>query len=197
MNDADQPPLQTLQMSAQWIENRDLRKEYREERESEMAADLEAAKIGESSAVAMAQMVIKFGITLNGGGMIAIPAIVALFHLDAEKLRHQLVFTGGLFVAGLCASSVAGICAFFALAHKADFFYSNAVRTARTLQARYFPHQDKEMTRQAKIAGRHAARLRILWVIERYVAIVLCIVSVAFFIWGAWVGGSAISAHVR
>jgi len=136
-----QPVQSSWVISPQWIEHRDIRKEYREERESEMAADLEAAKIGESSAVAFAQTAIKSGFILNGGGMIAIPAIVALFNLDAEKLLHQLFLTGGLFVGGLCSASIASICAFFALAHKADTFYSGAVGTARRLQGKYFPLQ--------------------------------------------------------
>jgi hypothetical protein len=188
----DQPVRFPWQISPQWIEHRDIRKEYREERESEMAADLEAAKIGESSAVAQAQMVIKSGFILNGGGMIAIPAIVALFNLDAEKLLHQLVLTGGLFVGGLCSASIASICAFFALAHKADTFYSSAVRTARLLQAKYFPPQAQKMVQQAEAARRRTARLRVLWLTERYVAILLCLTSVALFIGGAWVGGNAI-----
>jgi hypothetical protein len=187
-----QPVQLPWQISPQWIEHRDIRKEYREERESEMAADLEAAKIGESSAVALAQMVIKSGLMLNGGGMIAIPAIVALFNLDAEKLFHQLFLTGGLFVGGLCSASIAGICAFFALAHKADTFYSSAVRTAHALQAKYFPAQAQEMAQQAEVVHRRAARLRVWWLTERYLAILLCLASVALFIGGAWVGGNAI-----
>ncbi len=182
------PPL----ISPQWIEHRDVRKEYREERETEMAADLEAAKLGESSAVALAQMVIKSGFILNGGGIIAIPAVVALFNIDAERLHSLLLLTAGLFVGGLCSASVASICAFFALAHKADYFYSNAVHTARTIQGKYFPPQAQEMAKHAKVARRRAARLRLWWIWERYVAIVLCLASVALFIGGALVGGEAI-----
>jgi hypothetical protein len=187
-----QPGQSPWLISPQWIEHRDIRKEYREERETELAADLEGAKVAEESAVALAQAVIKSGFILNGGGMIAIPAIAALFNLDAEKLLHKLFLTGELFVGGLCCASVASICAFFALAHKADTFYSNAVRTARVLQGKYFTPQAQEMAKQAEAARRRAARLRVWWITERYIAIFLCLASVALFICGAWVGGNAI-----
>jgi hypothetical protein len=187
-----QPGQSPWLISPQWIERRDIRKEYREERETEMAADLEAAKIGENSAVALAQTVIKSGFILNGGGIIAIPAVVALFNLDAERLLPPLILTAGLFVGGLCSASTASICAFFALAHKADSFYTNAVHTARVLQGKYFPPKAQEMAKQAEAARRRAARLRVWWITERYVAIFLCVASVALFIGGAWVGGNAI-----
>jgi len=48
------------------------------------------------------------------------------------------------------------------------------------------------MTQQAEAARRRAARLRVWWLTERYVAVLLCLGSVALFIGGAWVGGNAI-----
>jgi len=81
-----------LQISPQWAAHREIRKEHREERESELAADLEMSRTAEQSAAAMAQMVIKSGFILNGGGIIAIPAVATLFSLDAEKMLSQLVW---------------------------------------------------------------------------------------------------------
>jgi hypothetical protein len=48
------------------------------------------------------------------------------------------------------------------------------------------------MAKQAEAARRRAARLRVLWIAERYVAVFLCVASVALFIGGALVGGNAI-----
>jgi hypothetical protein len=38
---------------------------------------------------------------LNGGGLVAIPAAVALFKADPTKAKHDLIVAGLLFVAGL------------------------------------------------------------------------------------------------
>jgi hypothetical protein len=181
-----------LQIPPVWTEQRDLRREYREERESELKTDLEAAKVAEESAVAMAQMVIKSGLILNGGGIIAIPAVATLFNLAADKLLQQLILTGGLFIGGLFTACAASVFGFFALAHKSELSYSNAVQTARTVQGKYFPAQAKEMAVQAEAAGKRGKRLRVMFLAERYVAIVLCLISVALFVAGASVGGWAI-----
>jgi hypothetical protein len=191
-NSAPPPPPKAFTVSQDWLAQSHVRKEYREERASEMEADLEAAKIAETSAVALAQVVIKSGFILNGGGIIAIPTVFALFNLDAEKILPQVALTALLYVVGLCCAFLASICAFFALANKADNFYSNAVRTARNLEAKYFPHQSEEMKKQAEAAKRRADRLRIFWVTERFVAIILCFASLALFIAGAYVGGKLI-----
>jgi hypothetical protein len=191
-NNAPPPPPKAFTVSQEWLAQSDVRKEYREERASEMEADLEAAKIAETSAVALAQVVIKSGFILNGGGIIAIPTVFALFNLDAEKMLPQVALTALLYVIGLCCAFLASICGFFALAHKADNFYSNAVRTARVLQAKYFPHQSEEMRKQAEEARRRANRLRKFWVTERYIAIFLSVASLALFIAGSYVGGKSI-----
>jgi hypothetical protein len=137
-------------------------------------------------------VVIKSGFILNGGGVIAIPASIALFNLDAERLIPLLILTGGLFVGGICSAAVASIFAFLALAHKADSCYSNAVHTARVLEGKYFLLQAEAMAREAEIARRRAARLRAWWTSERFVAMFCCLVSVALFIGGAWFGGNTI-----
>jgi hypothetical protein len=192
MSNSAPPPPDPWKISPKWIEHSDIRKEYREERASEMAADLKGAEISEVSAVSLAQIVIKSGFILNGGGVIAIPAVAALFNLDAEKMLPQLVLTALLFVGGLCSASIGSIFAFFALAHKGDFFYNSAVRTARFLEGKYFPPQAQKMVKQAEAAARRGARIRALWLTERYIAIILCLVSVALFIAGSLVGGRAI-----
>jgi hypothetical protein len=194
----DAPPEQSpWTISPQWLEHSAIRKEYREERESELAADLNGYQIAEDSAVAFAQMIIKSGFLLNGGGIIAIPAIVTLFNLDPEKVFYHLILTGGLFIAGLSSASGAGIFGFFALAHKSDNFYSSAIRTVRFLESKYFPPLAEEASRKAEAAQKRAKRAATLSVAERYVAICLCAASVILFILGAGVGGWAILGTVR
>jgi integrase-like protein len=121
------PHSNSMQISPRWAEHREIRKEHREERESQLAADLEMSRTAEQSAAAMAQMVIKSGFILNGGGIIAIPAVATLFSLDAEKMLSQLMLTAGLFIGGLSVAWLASIFGFFALAHKGDLSYTNAL----------------------------------------------------------------------
>jgi MFS family permease len=181
-------PQSPWQISPDWIANAPVRKEYREERESEMAALLESHQAAEKAAVDFAQTVIRSGFVVNAGAIIAIPAIIALFNLDAEAIRGRLLVTGIFFAAGICAAWLAGIFAFFTLAHKSDHFNELAVQTARYLQGKYFPPQASELMKQASNAEKRARRLLRLWRIARYIAIVLSLTSVALFLCGSWFG---------
>jgi hypothetical protein len=167
-----QPPASSQtpwQISPGWIENASIRKEYREERESEMSALLDSHQAAEKAAVDFAQTVIRSGFVVNAGAIIAIPAILALFNLDADALRGRLLVTGIFFASGIGAAWLAGIFAFFTLAHKSDHFHTLAVQTARFLQGKYFPPQANEMFKQARDAEKRARRLRFFWITERYI----------------------------
>jgi hypothetical protein len=181
-----------MQISPQWAEHREIRKEHREERESQLAADLEMSRTAEQSAAAIAQMVIKSGFILNGGGIIAIPAVATLFGLDAEKMLSQLMLTAGLFIGGLSVAWLASIFGFFALAHKGDLSYTNAVRTARLLEGKYSPWLAQQMAEKAEAARKRSDRLRVYFLTERCFAIILCLTSFVLFIAGSLEGGRAI-----
>lgn len=190
-----QPPGQDQSpwpISPDWIANAPIRKEYREERESEMSALLESHHAAEKAAVDFGKTVIRSGFVVNAGAIIAIPAIVALFNLDAEAIRGYLLFTGVLFGIGIFSAWLAGIFAFFTLAHKSDQFYTSAIQIGRILESKYFPPRASEMTRQARDAEKRASRLRIIWVTERYIAIILSLASVALFLAGSWAGAHAV-----
>ena len=186
------PHSNSMQISPQWAEHREIRKEHREERESQLAADLEMSRTAEQSAAAMAQMVVKSGFILNGGGIIAIPAVATLFGLDAEKMLSQLMLTAGLFIGGLSVAWLASIFGFFALAHKGDLSYTNAVRTARLLEGKYSPWLAQQMAEKAEAARKRSDRLRVYFLTERCFAIILCLTSFVLFIAGSLEGGRAI-----
>jgi hypothetical protein len=103
-----------------------------------------------------AQSVVKSGFLLNGGGMVAIPAIVALFKLDASKGLWMLAAMGSAFVAGLLAAWAASICAFFALANSSGASYSEAIRANNALNALFTPMLQAEFTRQSNEAAAKA-----------------------------------------
>lgn len=69
----------------------------RDARDSELSAVLESHHAAERAAVDVAQTVVRTGFVVNASAIIAIPAIVALFNLDADAIRWSLLWTGGLF----------------------------------------------------------------------------------------------------
>ena len=64
------------------------------------------------SAVGIAQMVLRSGFLVNGGALIALPAFIALFQVDASMLVIAAV---GCFVAGLLSCGAGAIGAFLTL----------------------------------------------------------------------------------
>lgn len=60
---------------------------------------------------------------LNGGGLVAIPAAVALFHTDVTRVKVQLLTAAILFVAGLLLVIAAQVGAFLALTQRAGGEY--------------------------------------------------------------------------
>jgi hypothetical protein len=157
-----------------------------------MSALLEIHQVAEKAAIDFSQTLIRSGFVVNAGAIVAIPAIVALFNIDAGAIGSRLLVSGILFGVGIFSSWLAGIFAFFALAHKSDNFHTLAVKVARDLEGKYFPPQVSEMAKQAHDAEKRARRLRIIWVTERYIAIILSLASVALFLAGSWVGINAV-----
>jgi hypothetical protein len=180
------------QIDPRWVQAASIREEYRAERESEMRADLDASLAAAKAATDFAQSVLKAGFWLNGGGMIAIPAIVTLFKLDAPTLFWMLLSTGAAFIVGLLVTWIASLCGFFALANRSDSAYNSAVRTARNLEAKYFPFAKAEMEAQARAAESTAKSFAVKFLRLRRVAIVLCFVAMMAFIVGVGFGAYAV-----
>lgn len=72
-----------------WREAKDIREEFREERNSEMSALIEDYRDAGKAASDFVQSLIKSGFILNGGGIVAIPAIVTLFNLEIEGIPYR------------------------------------------------------------------------------------------------------------
>lgn len=180
------------QINPQWVEAAPVRKEHRELREHELSPLLEEARSADRGAVDFAQTIIRAGFLLNGGGMVAIPAIVALFKLDAQKMFSMLLATGGAFILGLVVTWSGSICGFFALANRANAAYSEAAKIARITDAVFFPSGQAGLTAQAKQAEGDAQRFRCKFLRSRLVAIILCLVALAAFIVGVGLGTYAI-----
>jgi hypothetical protein len=58
---------------------------------------------------------------LNGGGLIAIPATVALFKVDPRQAQIQVLCAAGFFIAGLIAALIVQVLAFMAMERRAEW----------------------------------------------------------------------------
>jgi hypothetical protein len=95
---------------------------------------------------------------LNGGGLLAMPTAVALFHADLEKITPTLIYSAGLFILGLLCVVGAQSCAFFTMARRseAEQFYSSEQKLL--LDATIYPDRvDVAQTRTLAIGERAKA----------------------------------------
>jgi hypothetical protein len=89
-----------------------IRTEYREELRRDIEKYVEphiaAAHDTDKGAIELGQSILKTGTLLNGGALVAIPATVTLFGVDAKSIITQLLVAGGLFALGLLLSWLSG-----------------------------------------------------------------------------------------
>jgi hypothetical protein len=74
----------------------------------------------EKKAIAYSTSALKILSYLNGGGLLAMPAAVALFHTSIDKAKILLLGGAGCFVAGLLLVAIAQACAFFTMAKRSE-----------------------------------------------------------------------------
>jgi hypothetical protein len=161
--------------------------------EASARADRDAALAAATVASEFAQSAIKAGFLLNGGGLIAIPAIVALFKLDAEKGFWPLFATGGTFVLGLVVTWSASLCGYLAFWQLREWHIARAVMFDRILEFHSAPSggEEKEL-RAVDAAERQMRRMRNSkrW---RYAVAVLCLVALLVFVAGVSIGAHAVA----
>jgi hypothetical protein len=89
---------------------------------------------------------------LNGGGLVAIPAAVALFKTDPAKAKYDLIVAGLFFVAGLLSIVLAQACAFFVQARRAESEKLSARQQIALLAAVHYPDTPDLQEQRAKEA---------------------------------------------
>src|SRR3954463_9624861 len=72
----------------------------------------------EQSAIDLAKTVIQTSLILNGGGVLALPAIASLLGPSADAIRGSLVSAGILFTCGIGASFFASVIMYFAICER-------------------------------------------------------------------------------
>lgn len=74
----------------------------------------------QKAAIAFAQNVIRSGQLLNGGGLLAIPALATLFSLDTHAGQSLLVFTAIAFGLGLLYAWLCNFCGYFSNGYRSQ-----------------------------------------------------------------------------
>jgi hypothetical protein len=138
------------------------------------------------NAIEFAQTVIKSGFILNGGALVAVPAFVTMFSIDARGDMTTLLQSGGLFVVGLLAMWLAAGCGYFATLANALVLQEQRRIATRRLHDFY---NAKASRPSDVLEEEHRAsnyNQKFLW--SRAIGIVLSIVSFVAFVIGVYFG---------
>jgi len=130
---------------------------------------------------------------LNGGGLVAIPAAVALFHTDVTRVKVQLITAAILFLVGLLLVIAAQVGAFLALTQRAGGEYLAQQRQETLVE--FTLHSSKQavgfLTSMNKL--RAGAEARVMWeAVWLLLAGFLFCASFVFFIVGCSFGARAL-----
>jgi hypothetical protein len=120
------------------------REEFRREIERHVEPYIEAAHKSDQSAIELGQSTLKTSTLLNGGALVAIPAVVTLFGIETKSIITNLLIAGGLFALGLIFCWLSGCGGFFAMAHRADRDYSSAEVIRQSIYMAYHQTTDEE-----------------------------------------------------
>jgi hypothetical protein len=178
------------------------REEFRREVERHVEPNIKAAHETDKSAIELGQSLLRTSTLLNGGALVAIPAVVTLFGIDVKAITLNLLIAGGIFALGLVFSWLSGYSGFFALSNRADRDYATAEATRQNLLLFYYPPNDvtqkAETTAEFQSQTGQATRHNRRFVRFRVAAIIFSLLSLAAFVGGNFVGGwSVLHAPLR
>jgi len=151
-----------------------------------------AAESGKA-AVAFAQETLRTGQLLNGGGLLAIPAVVTLFGLDARIALEGLMSTGLAFGLGLLAAWSGHIAAFFALDARsaAEWCWADS-EEAQVRHGHFRRTDDPWRSPEAEKADRQGRRNWRIFLGFKLLTILLALGAVSGFLAGANLGARTV-----
>ena len=86
--------------------NDNSREQFRTELEFASAPTRETLRLNYEGAIKFAEAGIKSSFALNGGGLIALPAFIALFKIDPKFASVWIIAAGTMFIVGLISAAV-------------------------------------------------------------------------------------------
>ncbi|MET0105680.1 MAG: hypothetical protein ABW072_11125 [Sedimenticola sp.] len=177
------------------------RKEYVEEWKLNVFRFDEDIRSSTEGAVEFAQQGIRSGLMLNGGALVAVPAIIALFAVDVSQVASGIILSGVLFVIGLLLSWAANLFGFFAMSNSADAYSRQQGEVAKTLTLQYLIHSpgqeisQEDVDKHNKLIADEKSKSDGYWVSyrrNRMLGIISLLSSFIFFVIGAYMGGKVI-----
>jgi hypothetical protein len=149
----------------------------------------------EKRAVDFANSALKVLTYLNGGGLIAIPATVGLFHADPKDVRVLLLCAAAAFIAGLVLVAIAQACAFFVMARRSESEVLFQFEQMELLKAVHYPGSPQDQAaaieqakENRKIASKKLARSN-YW---RWASLGFVWISLILFIVGCLFGANSV-----
>jgi hypothetical protein len=100
-----------------------IREQFRAELEFAIAPLREDNHANYEGAVKFAETAIKSAFALNGGALVALPALIALFKIDPQRVLLWVIIAGAVFVVGLisaAATAFLGYLSAMAAAHSIE-----------------------------------------------------------------------------
>lgn len=127
----------------QFRASNEARESFRRDIEQQVDPHMEIALASDRGAIDLAQGVIKNATILNGGALIAIPAIITLFGLNAQAVEAPFLAIGGVFIGGLLTAWLANIFGFFALAARSEGLEALAAVMRARVTREHYPNSPK------------------------------------------------------
>ena len=168
---------------------REQAEQFRRDLERHVEPHVENARVDDTAAIAIVQTVLKTGTLLNGGAIIALPAVVSLFALQPR----DVIWSGVPFAGGLVASWLAAFCAFFALGRRSDAWHSYAAAARIRVTQNHYPTDDPAATLDEAARHYRIGKLRFRWFVAiAWVGIMFCAISLAAFVYGGLHGAQVV-----
>jgi len=99
---------------------------------------------------------------LNGGGLLAMPTAIALFHAPIDKIKIVLLAGAGCFIFGLLFVAIAQGCAFFTMAKRSESEHHLAGEQTLLLNMTHYPEVgDQQSIRSEAVEHRASANRKI------------------------------------
>jgi hypothetical protein len=148
----------------------------------------------EKEAIAYSTSALKVMSYLNGGGLLAMPTAVALFHASIDKVKILLIAGAGCFIAGLIIVVIAQACAFFTMTKRSESENHLAHEQNLLLNLTHYPDVgDQQVTRTEATEHRASSNRKLResdkW---RHRGLWLFWISIPIFFAGCSIGAYAI-----
>jgi hypothetical protein len=176
------------------IDHIDWRARYFDDKERAVDTHRQQSFEYEKQAIEYSNSVFKVLTYLNGGALVAIPAVVTLLKSDIASRHVSLLATAGVFVAGLIFVVLSQGFAFYTMARRSEAQESLAREQQVLLGMTYYPEQfDTEKARAEAKGYREEANVKIEVSNKvRFAALVFVWLSVSSFIVGCGFGAYAV-----